>query len=178
MMTKKLLRRELLERREFLYNRSKKAFLDKLVLKRFTDLIEELSPGSVGLYKNFGSEFDTTLLDIFLRENAITVCYPKIINEKMIFAKSLTIDNFAKTKNGFMEPVESDILVPDLVVTPAIAVDRELYRLGYGKGYYDKYIAKEQNSKYITIISDQLVLDKLPRDKWDQPVDKIIEVRI
>lgn len=70
------------------------------------------------------------------------------------------------------EPVNPEIL--DLIFVPALMVDRERYRLGYGGGFYDRFLSKYPNIKTIVPIAKELVIEKLPHDEFDIKVDFII----
>ncbi len=61
----------------------------------------------------------------------------------------------------------------DLIFTPALMVDKNNYRLGYGKGFYDRFL-KETNAKTIVPISKKLIVEKLPIEEHDKKVDFII----
>ena len=65
---------------------------------------------------------------------------------------------------------------PDLVILPGVGFDRQGYRLGYGGGYYDRFLARHQMKSALIIglgFSCQIV-DKLPRDPWDIQMDMVI----
>ena len=70
------------------------------------------------------------------------------------------------------EPVNPEIL--DLIFVPALMVDKENYRLGYGGGFYDRFLAKYPNIKTITPIAKELIVENLPHDEFDKKVDEII----
>ncbi|NEX13149.1 MAG: 5-formyltetrahydrofolate cyclo-ligase [Prosthecochloris sp.] len=87
-------------------------------------------------------------------------------------------DEVVDGRFGQPEPVPdkncADVM-PDVVVLPVVAVDREGRRLGYGKGYYDRFIAglRLQGARPFTIalaFSFQLVVH-LPEDPWDEKID-------
>jgi 5-formyltetrahydrofolate cyclo-ligase len=61
----------------------------------------------------------------------------------------------------------------DLILIPAVACDRQGYRLGYGGGFYDRWLPNAIGIK-TGIIFDQFYLDQLPHDAWDVPLDVII----
>ena len=62
-----------------------------------------------------------------------------------IFKEPLYMNNF-----GILEPKNSKTeVVPDLVLVPLVAFDRQLNRIGYGKGYYDRSLAKIKKIKKI-----------------------------
>jgi 5-formyltetrahydrofolate cyclo-ligase len=80
---------------------------------------------------------------------------------------------------GILEPnSESPILAPnnvDLILVPAVALDRQGYRLGYGGGYYDRLRAHPSWSDIPTIgiTFDFAIVGSIPIDPWDLPLDAI-----
>ena len=79
---------------------------------------------------------------------------------------------------GVLEPPEGPPLPPerlDAVLVPALAYDRRGFRLGHGKGYYDRFLAR-LSPQTLTIgwIPSALLLDDLPTDPWDQPVKLLV----
>lgn len=78
-------------------------------------------------------------------------------------------NNLIKSNFGVMEPtsapINPDIL--DLIFVPALLVDSEGYRLGYGGGFYDRFLAQHKNIKTIVPIAKELLVEKLPHEKFD-----------
>ena len=71
------------------------------------------------------------------------------------------------------EPLSAEVL--DLVIVPALMCDKNGYRLGYGGGFYDRFIAKYgQNFKTMCVIPNELYVENLPVDKFDKKIDFII----
>ena len=90
----------------------------------------------------FGSEITTeTFIKKWINKKQIFV--PKIENGKMNLIHLKSWDELAPGHFGVLEPTSSDYYEGkiDLVVTPSIVFDNNGYRLGYGKGYYDKYFS-------------------------------------
>ena len=82
---------------------------------------------------------------------------------------------------GQQEPVKGrscEEVFPDMVVVPAVAVDRMGRRLGYGKGYYDRFIAglrkRGGNPFVIGLAFSFQLLEFLPEDTWDEKLDCIV----
>ena len=83
---------------------------------------------------------------------------------------------------GMAEPLSEAPVLPetqpiDVMILPALMADAQGYRLGYGKGYYDRFLSHPQNNPVthrLVAIAEALVVPTLPRDLWDQPVDIIV----
>ena len=60
-----------------------------------------------------------------------------------------------------------------LLYSPALAADKNCFRLGYGGGFYDRFLAQNK-VKTITPAARQLLVEKLPVEKFDVPVDFVI----
>ena len=82
-------------------------------------------------------------------------------------------------KYGIQEPDRRAVaLFPeqvDLMLVPCVACDRARYRLGYGGGFYDRLLAKPEwrSVRTIGIVFDFAVIEAMPVDSWDQPLDRI-----
>ena len=85
----------------------------------------------------------------------------------------LTVNEF-----GILEPVKAEAKIPDVIIVPLLAFDKDKFRLGYGKGYYDRYL-----NKYIKQYKDIMTVgvafsfqkhNKLPINKNDVKLDFIL----
>jgi 5-formyltetrahydrofolate cyclo-ligase len=80
-------------------------------------------------------------------------------------------------KYGIPEPISANVVYPDILLIPLSAFDNRLYRIGYGGGYYDRYIKKiKKRKKIITIglaYSFQRV-KKIPINKHDVKLDYVV----
>jgi 5-formyltetrahydrofolate cyclo-ligase len=128
----------------------------------------------VGLYIPMNSEPDLTPL---INNNPhIKFSIPKIIDDNLVFAEYHLGDSLGQNP-GFskiQEPVNTNIVMPDLIFVPGLAFDLRGYRLGRGGGYYDKYIASHPKIQTIGISFGQNLLESLPREKHDRKMQYII----
>ena len=81
-------------------------------------------------------------------------------------------------KFGMLEPEKTSIKIPNLILVPILAFDKQKYRLGYGKGFYDRYLNKFLN-KFKDILTVGVAFSfqkyhKLPRDKQDVKLNYIL----
>ena len=80
-------------------------------------------------------------------------------------------------KYGIPEPSLKELVYPDIILVPLVAFDKELNRLGYGGGYYDRFIEKLMKKKNILKIGMALSIQKIntvPINKFDKKLDYII----
>jgi 5-formyltetrahydrofolate cyclo-ligase len=85
-------------------------------------------------------------------------------------------EEFAIGSYGIEEPQTfwPELRDPDLILVPTVACDRRGFRLGYGGGYYDRMLANlSLKTRTIGIGLEQFLLDQLPIDDWDIPLDAI-----
>lgn len=99
---------------------------------------------------------------------------PKVDGENLLVCPyktgdELTISKF-KTEEPTTAPANPEIL--DLVLVPALMVDKHNHRLGYGGGFYDKFLSKNAlNSTKIVAIPSALIVDKLPSESFDAKIN-------
>ena len=88
-----------------------------------------------------------------------------------------TKDPLVINKYGIPEPISNKVKYPDILLVPLVAYDKNLNRIGYGGGFYDRYIKKiKKNKKIITIglaYSFQKV-KKIPVNEYDIKLDFIV----
>jgi 5-formyltetrahydrofolate cyclo-ligase len=88
------------------------------------------------------------------------------------FSDPLKINNY-----GIPEPVIKKKVYPDILLIPMVAFDENLNRLGYGGGYYDRFIKRLSKKKKIIKIGLAITcqkIKKIPINKYDQKLDYII----
>ena len=80
-------------------------------------------------------------------------------------------------KYGIVEPISTKKIYPDVIFVPLVAYDNNLNRLGYGGGYYDRYLENIANIKNILKIGlgfSYQELEKIPVNDYDKKLDLII----
>ncbi len=103
---------------------------------------------------------------------------PKIIDEN-IFACPFEIgDNLIKSNINVNEPCTNPVepAILDLVIVPALAVDEHKFRLGYGGGFYDRFLSANPQIKSLVVIAKELIIPSLPTEAFDKPCDFMVSV--
>jgi 5-formyltetrahydrofolate cyclo-ligase len=127
----------------------------------------------VGAYYAFGSEVKTDLILEKAKALGKKVALPSVEGTSLTFYELSSGKYLVKGRFGIMEPLPyGPVDRMDLLVVPGIAFDNKGYRLGYGKGYYDKFLAKKSIFSIGLAYSFQL-LESLPRGKYDKKLDAI-----
>jgi len=167
-------------RKKFIIERNKlsEAYRDYASTKIFS-IIENNElfklAGKVFIYVGFGSEIATIpFIKKWINKKQIFV--PKIENVKMNLIQLNSWDELTPGHFRVLEPTSSDYYKGkiDLVITPSIVFDKNGYRLGYGKGYYDKYFSSREYGISVGLSYHKLLQDNVPKEDHDKKVDVII----
>jgi len=103
--------------------------------------------------------------------------FPRCVNKSLIWHLWQPGDALKSNQYGIEEPLETaKIITPaeaDLIIVPAVSVDSQGYRLGYGGGFYDRLLSSSLclNTNTVAILFDIAFIDYIPRDPWDQKMD-------
>ncbi|MBI2654796.1 5-formyltetrahydrofolate cyclo-ligase [Candidatus Woesearchaeota archaeon] len=128
-------------------------------------------------FVSFSSEVDTHDM---IKESIgrKTVIIPKVVQNEIEPSVIIDLDSLIPSgKFGILEPIEIMKIAYkniDLVLVPGITFDKEGHRIGYGFGYYDKFLKKVPKAVKIGLCFDFQVVDKVPREEHDVPVDFIV----
>ena len=132
----------------------------------------------IGGYYPYNNEIDTIeILKKFEKKNNY-ISLPKIKkNFQMDFYEWSSQDPLVINKYGIPEPISNKIVYPDILLVPLVAYDKYLNRLGYGGGFYDRYIKKIKKRKKIFTIGFGYTfqkINKVPINKYDIKLDFIV----
>ena len=154
--------------------------------RRIAEALSELSAyrkaRTVMLYVSFGSEVNTEQMIKSAVSEGKKVVVPFLgkTKEEIKAAKISSAKNdLVRGAFGIKEPKprlcrEIPHRKIDLVVVPAVVFDKACHRVGYGKGYYDKWLKKIPLKSRIGIAFDTQLIEKIPRCKNDVPVSMVI----
>ena len=132
----------------------------------------------IGGYYPYNYEVDVMkILEKFEKKNYL-ISLPKIKkNNQMDFKRWSTNDPLTINKYGIPEPTSKKTLYPNIIFVPLVAYDKNLNRIGYGGGFYDRYIEKIEKIKKVIKIGLAFSCQKIknmPLGKYDKKLDFII----
>ena len=153
-------------------------------LKRFIfnfDLIldilkkKKVSGRIIGGYYPYNYEIDILQILENFKKKKFIITLPKIKkNSQMDFFQWSKTDPLSINKFGIPEPISRIVKYPDVLLVPLLAFDQNFNRIGYGGGFYDRYIKKIKKRKKVLTIgfaySFQKV-KKIPTNKYDIKLD-------
>ena len=129
----------------------------------------------VGCYWPINNELDTRPLISILSLKNIRIALPIIVDEKMIFKTWKSSEKLYFSKYKFYSPHKSaTTLTPSIIITPALAVDFNGNRIGYGSGFYDNYYNKNKSKYYIGYVYSKQIFNTLPFAKHDLKLNAIV----
>ena len=105
------------------------------------------------------------------------VAVPKVYGDTMRFIYLTDLSQVAPSSMGIPEPVADGPVAEDttaLVLMPGIAFDSKGNRMGYGGGYYDKFLADEPDHPTVALCYSFQLIDTIPTAEYDIPVDLVI----
>ena len=127
--------------------------------------------GTVFAYVSVGCEVDT------LREGK-RVCAPRCLGKGRMEARVIeSLDALVPAAHGLLEPAESSAIVPPgeigLILVPCLAADRNGHRLGYGGGYYDRFLRGAAGAS-MCLCRARALLEDVPREEHDAAADMVV----
>ena len=131
------------------------------------------------LYWSVDSEVGTHKMIDKVLSDGKRLALPKCMdsNGNMLFYFVRSYDDIVDGMYGIKEPIEDELYTasdePSLCVVPGLCYTRDGYRLGYGKGYYDRHLSSKNVLK-IGVCYTQFLSDSIPRGRFDLAVDIIV----
>lgn len=147
--------------------------LDNLIYNYIIGLDEFIYARDILIYYSINDEIDTLKLIKYSLEHKKRVFIPRCDDDMDFYL----VKNLNDLVNGKFNIMVSKSSVNDycnsICITPGICFDNAFYRIGYGKGYYDKFL-KNYNGIKIGLCYDECLIDNCYHDNNDESVDIIV----
>ena len=152
---------------------SKSAALGQL----FRETQQYKAAGSIYFYLPYNQEVRTVpMLEQALLDGK-KVAVPKVYGDEMRFLYIEDLSRIGKGYCGIPEPIDDEPVATDskaLVLMPGLAFDPQGHRIGYGGGFYDKFLSREPEHPTVALCYDFQMLPKLETEEFDIPVDLVL----
>lgn len=175
-MDKKTLRSEIRQK--------KRAMTEEEIVSRSTRLGELFLASEA--YKNtktvygylpYNQEVRTVAMLQQALQDGKRVAVPKVIGDTMVFIYIEDLSRVEKGYAGIPEPIDNGPVADDkqaLVLMPGLAFTQKGDRMGYGGGFYDRFLAEEPDHPTLALCYSFQIVDALPTEEYDIPVDTVI----
>lgn len=147
------------------------------ILKNLYNTNEYRNAERIYVYVNYNQEVDTSLL---IKEALILgkeILVPRVMGEEMEFYRIKTMDDLEEGAYGILEPVKTcpvDKAHEGFMILPGLAFDKKHHRIGYGGGFYDKYLYRYPNFYKVALCYDFQIFEEIVTEEQDIPVDCVI----
>ncbi|MCR4744691.1 MAG: 5-formyltetrahydrofolate cyclo-ligase [Lachnospiraceae bacterium] len=133
---------------------------------------------TIFFFAGYGSEVKTLFMIEDMLKSGKSIALPRVISKtEMRFLKIDSLENLIDGYKGIPEPEEScfEIKEADLILMPGVAFDTDRNRIGYGRGYYDRFISESaRTARTIAICYDEQIVEKVPVNENDLRPELII----
>ncbi|MBE6879677.1 MAG: 5-formyltetrahydrofolate cyclo-ligase [Ruminococcaceae bacterium] len=176
---KNALRKFLKAKRKELVQSGKKTALDKKVYENI------LKSGILDKYNVFlcyvSTEIEVDTIDFIKRcfDIGKIVAVPKCTSDEMTFYVIESFSDISTGMYGIKEPLEhcrlltNEEMSQSICIVPALAYNKEGFRIGYGKGYYDKFISGYKGAT-LGLCYSNFIREDIPIDKFDRRIERVI----
>lgn len=175
-MDKKELRKKIREQKRAMTGEQIEA-ASKVLQEKFLDSDLYRNAKTVYGYLPYNQEVRTVPILERALEDGKQVAVPKVYGDEMKFIYLPDLSQVETGYSGIPEPIADGPEGDDptaLVLMPGLAFTREGQRIGYGGGFYDKFLAAEPDHPTVALCYDFQVVEQLPTEEFDIPVDEVI----
>ena len=162
----------------------KRAMSEELILRKSNALKNKFlatdayrQAAAIYGYLPYNQEVRTVpILEQALRDGK-KVAVPKVYGDNMKFIYLDDLSRVAKGYAGIPEPIDDGPVADDegaLVLMPGLAFDPQGHRIGYGGGFYDRFLEREPHHPTVALCYDFQMFQKLETEEFDIPVDLVI----
>lgn len=150
--------------------------ISDLICENIRQIPEFQKAKNIMIYYPFGSEIN--ILDL-LQDESKNWILPKVVGDDIEVYFYKKGDTLSENQWKIPEPCIDDKKTAkssiDMVILPGLCADKKGFRIGYGLGFYDRFLrnAPKKCIKLIPVMSE-LFLDEVPKDLWDEPLDIVV----
>ena len=162
------------------YQVIRKAIIDKdlkskIIIDHFIKQPITKKAKMIGCFAGLANEVQT----LSLLDKSLNLCFPRVQGKDMMFYAVNSIDELDKGSFGILEPKQGCPLVNieqiDIMLIPCVALDKKGTRIGYGQGYYDRYLRDYRGLKIALCFAETISTNKIPSEEHDVKMDMYID---
>jgi len=170
---KSQIRKAIIEKRKKLSDEYRHEYAMELSKKFFETELYKKSE-SILSYVSIHGEFETKYVNRRILAEGKTLLLPKTYEKRVMKAfEVIDLKSLEKNSFGLHEPLETTEKLPDLIIIPGVAFDINGNRIGFGGGFYDRYL-EGKKIRTIGLCYGFQIVDNIPKEEHDIPVDELI----
>ena len=176
MEEKKLIRKQIFKLRKECTDSQVEAW-SRQIAQKVAELPEFQSAQKILAYADYNHEVMTGFIIEEAWKQGKEVAVPKVVGQDMVFYKLTDFSQLEKGYFGIPEPVRGEIVQWEdaMMVMPGVAFDRANHRVGYGGGFYDRYLEKmPEDCEKAILCRESLMCDEIPTEEHDERMDLVI----
>ncbi|MBM3903543.1 MAG: 5-formyltetrahydrofolate cyclo-ligase [Thaumarchaeota archaeon] len=172
--TKENLRKQFLEKRDWL-SADLIEIASRQIRKNLGKIEQYRKAQTIACYHSTGSEVKTHEIMQEILSHGKTLALPRVKEEHLVFCDVKKFEDLEKGEFGIMEPKQYCRMVDsfDLIIVPAVAMTKTGQRLGYGMGFYDRFLAGRKTPT-IALAYSKSIAKNIPYEKSDVKIDIIV----
>ena len=168
-----LIRQRMKEKRESL-SAAEHQKLSFIISNTILHSLDYKTANTIGIYASIANEVDTYEIIRKALEDGKTVCLPKVVGKNLLFYQITSMRDLSEGHFRVLEPTTEKIINDiNCMYIPLLAFNKQNYRIGYGKGYYDRYLMNVRTRKIGLAFSFQFH-PAIEVHSLDIPMDQII----
>lgn len=147
----------------------------KKIQKHLKKIDAYRTAGTIACYYSIGSEVKTHGILQEILSDGKTLALPRVEGDGLVFCNVKKFEDLEKGEFGIMEPKQNcqPVTKFDVIVVPAIAMTRAGQRLGYGRGFYDRFLIGKKPVT-IALVYSKTVLKNIPSSKSDVTIQWVV----
>ena len=148
----------------------------RTIAERVTALPEFKESSRILAYADYNHEVMTGFIIEAAWKAGKEVAVPKVVGQDMVFYKLTDFSQLEKGYFGIPEPARGEIVQWEeaAMIMPGVAFDRDNHRVGYGGGFYDRFLEKHPEIRRIAVAFDFQILDQVPVEPTDISPEVIV----
>lgn len=168
MEEKKLIRKQIFKLRKECTDSQVEAW-SRQIAQKVAELPEFQSAQKILAYADYNHEVMTGFIIEEAWKQGKEVAVPKVVGQDMVFYKLTDFSQLEKGYFGIPEPARGEIVQWEdaMMVMPGVAFDKENHRVGYGGGFYDRFLEKHPQVRRVAVAFEFQMLPEVPTEPTD-----------
>lgn len=169
--TKENLRKQFLEKRDWL-SADLIDIASRQIRKNLGKIEQYRKAQTIACYHSTGSEVRTHEIMQEILSHGKTLALPRVQGDDLVFCNVKKFEDLEKGEFGIMEPKQYCTTIDkfDLIIVPAVAMAKNGQRLGYGMGFYDRFLA-DKDTPTIALAYSKSIAKSIPHEESDITID-------